>query len=114
MRVMTTLSRVCECGVRLVDKQGSVYCPGCGKAHERDAPRANKAHFAVPLDYRSLPDEGESLHEGYHPSEVAEARRMLPTHDIRDDGSVHFHSASHRRKCYAESNRAFTRDESER
>ena len=46
--------------------------------------------------------EAQSYLHGFHPDDVAEARKALPGWDIHDDGTVTFKDRGHYRSCMKE------------
>lgn len=63
-------------------------CPHCKAPTEIDA-----GALHIKTDRRFGTSDGRSLRFGFHPDEVAEARRELPNANITDDGDVYFNTA---------------------
>lgn len=89
----------------------AVKCLNCGHAFETACTHADRSklpcelckHPRVEPDFgktklvterRFAGTECESLQEGFHPSEVNEARQLFPNSTIRDDGTVMYSKRS--------------------
>lgn len=92
-------------------------CPACGSEfevlcahgarHEQACPECSMQPCeAKPTLFRREREfhgsETLSLCHGFSPEEVREARRDLPSWDIKDNGDVHFRNRSHYRTCMKE------------
>jgi len=78
------------CRVSDLDKQNRVKCPDCGEACSQ-----NLGAKIIAPGGSAIAFSGERRHsvtEGFHSSEVGEARQMFGAygHCIKDDGSVSF------------------------
>lgn len=95
----------CECGfhgdafAKVAElKDGRVPCPTCGQHAEQDWSQKTVALGGSAITFSG--DRQQSITEGFHSSEVAEARQMFgETHGacIQSDGSVRFKNRDEQR-----------------
>ena len=104
---MPTVARIapssCSCGwngqMYFSERAGwTDVCPGCGKSIRyggHNAPRETKRFYG---NRRFAGSESVSQREGFHPSEVAFARKHITAGTISDEGDVSFTDRQDQRK----------------
>jgi len=81
-----------------LDDRGRVLCPECGERAERDWSQKTVGAGGSAIAFNG--ERQTSMTEGFHPSEVGEARRMFgESHGacIQNDGTVRFKNRDEQR-----------------
>jgi hypothetical protein len=87
----------CYAKVAELDQSGRILCPECGERADQ-----NYATKRVGVGNPAfVGDRARSRTEGWHPSEVAEVRKILPERSaacVRDNGKVYFRDREEQRR----------------